>query len=503
MQLRNYRCGGFTRCLRHASCGKKDFVVREWRGGCKSPGATNVIRGAPMHSPKKRKHGRWVKTGCCLGAIAAGLTAVVEPARSQDIGAVPFVYMPSYSWAGAYIGVQAGHGWGRADYGTTQNSPTFPAVPIDMSGGSVGSYAGYNIQFGRLVAGVEADFEQAWLRSQSVLNPADGNIVKSEVDWSASVRGRVGYAFGNLLPYIAGGVTFAGVNFPFVLPGADASIYDNKQIRIGWTAGAGLEYAVFGNLILRGEYRYTDLGEHFEVAPFKASIHVSNAAAAFHEVRAGLALKFGDAPPPSVDQALSFAGASPVVWSGLYAGAVASFEQGHSNYVGLAGVTSHVPLNPSGTIPWVYAGYNFQFGRVVLGVEGDIQLSKMSGGGALVDLQGVIHPDFQVTSKLDNAWSARGRLGFAFGSFLPYVTAGVAGADYSHTILFSGQQHAFNDRFTNWTAGGGLEYALNDHVIFRTEYRYTPYGQVTNRHSVSNTVDLSVDEVRAGVAFKL
>jgi outer membrane immunogenic protein len=455
-----------------------------------------------MHSPRIRKHDRWGSLGCGLGVIAAGLTIVAEPVRSQEIATAPFAYRPAYSWAGAYIGVQAGHRWGRSDYAVTPSSPTLPVFPMDMTGGAVGPYAGYNLQSGPLVAGIEADFAKTWLRSPSVLNTFDDSIVKSEIDWTASVRGRLGYAFGNVMPYIAGGVTFAGVNFPYVLFGEEVT-RDNQKTRIGWTAGAGLEYAFLSNLIFRSEYRYTDLGEEFKVPRVGTSFHPTNTSVTNHEIRAGVALKFGDAPAPSIDAALSFANAPPVIWSGLYAGASASFAKSQSTYIGLASVTSYVPLNPSGTVPVAYAGYNFQFGRIVIGLEGDALLSKVSGGGALVDQNGVIHSDFRATSKLSDAWSARGRLGFAFGNFLPYVTAGAAGASYAHTIDAFGQQRSFNERFTSWTAGAGLDYALSDHLILRAEYRYTPYGQATNRHSLPNTVDLTVEEIRAGIAFKL
>jgi outer membrane immunogenic protein len=454
-----------------------------------------------MHCPRKRKYNRLVTIACRLGIVTAGLIVSAAPGQSQEISARPFAYSPSYSWAGAYIGAQAGHGWGRSHYASTPPWSQEPGVPMDMTGGVVGPYAGYNFQSSGLVAGIEADFAKTWLRSQSVLNPFDDSIVKSEIDWTASVRGRVGYAFGNVMPYIAGGVTFAGVNFPYVLPGSPGITHDNQQTRIGWTAGAGLEYAVFNNLILRGEYRYTDLGEKFEVKRVGAGIHFSDTSVTNHEFRAGVALKFGGPPSSSIDRVLSFSIAPPVNWSGLYAGALAGFNRSQSTYVGLALPAAYVPLKPSGTVPWIYAGYNFQFGRTVLGIEGDVLLSKISGGGALIDGAGRTHPELQVTSKLDNAWSVRGRLGFAFGNFLPYITAGVAGTDYSHTIHFPGE-HVFNERFTSWTAGTGLEYAVSDHLILRTEYRHTPYGQATNRHLVSNTVDLSVDEVRAGVAFK-
>ncbi|WP_163778405.1 outer membrane protein, partial [Proteus mirabilis] len=80
--------------------------------------------------------------------------------------------------------------------------------------------------------------------------------------------------------------------------------HDNQQTRIGWTAGAGLEYAVLGNLILRGEYRYTDLGEKFEVKRVGAGIHFADTSVTNHEFRAGVALKFGGPPSSSVDRVL-------------------------------------------------------------------------------------------------------------------------------------------------------------------------------------------------------
>lgn len=463
------------------------------------------VWGASVHCPRRRKYNRLVRIVFRLGAVTAGVIAIAEPGQSEDIIVRSFAYSPSYSWAGAYIGAQVGHGWGQTQFGSpTPPIPGRPAFAMDMSGSTGGLYAGYNFQYGGLVTGIEADFAKAWLRGPSMLEASGDVTSKSEIDWTASVRGRVGYAFGNLMPYITGGATIAGVNFPFVIDDLHPRTRDHRQTRIGWTAGAGFEYAATSNLIFRTEYRYTDFGNEFEVENFgKTSFHPSDTAVTVQEIRAGVALKFGDAPFPSIDRALSFSNASPVVWSGLYAGALIGYDRSQSTYRGLAALAPYVPLNPSGTVPWVYAGYNFQFGRTVLGIEGDIVLSNIRGGGSLIDRLGKVHSDFQVTSKLDNAWSVRGRLGFAFGNFLPYVTAGVAGADYSHTVHFSGQQRVFDGTFASWTAGAGLEYALTDHVIFRTEYRYTPYGQATSIHSPSNTVDLSVYEARAGVAFKL
>ena len=82
-----------------------------------------------------------------------------------------------------------------------------------------------------------------------------------------SVRARAGYAFGRLLPYVTGGVAFGSFNSDAQLFGVDldgatsfAASGANSATRVGWTLGAGLEYAINNHWSLRAEYRYTDFG---------------------------------------------------------------------------------------------------------------------------------------------------------------------------------------------------------------------------------------------------
>lgn len=443
----------------------------------------------------------------CL--VTSEVIVLVQPAYSGEAGSVPSsgaaAYPPSYSWAGGYIGVQAGETWSDVVFRISP-LPSNPKMPIEDSSPSLGVYAGYNFQFGRLVTGVEADFAKTWLKSQPVYYSSGSEVTHTEFDWNASIRGRIGYAFGNFMPYLAGGVTVADFHLPFAVVGFGNPEHDDARLRVGWTAGAGLEYAIAHNLIVRGEYRYSDFGEQFKVLRYDTvGARRADTSITFQEVRGGLAYKFDEAPSRSMDRALSFSSAQPVAWNGFHAGVMAGYDWSQSRYIGLAGYNSYVPLNPSGWVPWLYAGYDFQFGRTVLGVEGDFMLSALRGSGDLIDRQDVVHSDFRVTSKLSNAWSVRARLGFAWGNFLPYLTAGVAQGDYSHTIHTLSQnarQRIFTEIFTSWTAGAGLEYALSDHVRLRTEYRFTPYGQAMQRGTLPNTVDLSVQEVRAGIGFR-
>ena len=96
----------------------------------------------------------------------------------------------AYSWAGPYLGGNLGYAWGSVD-----NNPTNP------SGFAGGVQAGYNWQSGQLVFGVEGDLQA---------NGADDTFApwKFSNPWFGTVRGRVGYAFSNILFYGTGGLAF-------------------------------------------------------------------------------------------------------------------------------------------------------------------------------------------------------------------------------------------------------------------------------------------------------
>jgi len=140
----------------------------------------------------------------------------------------------AYDWSGFYLGAQGGYSWNKATYlGSDKNIDT----------GSFGVHAGYNFQSGNIVYGIENDFNY---------NAGDGKQTKLE--WDASGRARVGYALDRTLIFATGGVAAAGgkVDQP--------AIGKKDDILIGWTAGAGVEHAVTDNILIRGEYRYSDFG---------------------------------------------------------------------------------------------------------------------------------------------------------------------------------------------------------------------------------------------------
>ncbi len=240
------------------------------------------------------------------------------------------------NWAGPYVGGNVGAALGQSK---TQQSTVFSptgyfassSVPAVNGAGSKklspdgvigGLHAGYDWQFGSIVAGVIGEFGALALNESSgstVTYPccAPTNFtVKNKVstDWFLSFRPRVGYAFGNLLPYLTGGVSLTNLrtNFTFTDTFASASETANKtSTRVGWSVGTGIEYALNNNWSLKGEYLYTDFGRSSSsgtaltaftpAIAFPTNTFSHSADLQVHAIRIGFSYRFAaPTPPPGV-----------------------------------------------------------------------------------------------------------------------------------------------------------------------------------------------------------
>jgi outer membrane immunogenic protein len=209
-------------------------------------------------------------------ALFASIAAGAGSAAAADLAvkAPPPGLAPAYlsDWAGFYIGIHGGGGWADTtfDFFTGDNAK--------LSGGLVGGHAGYNWQYGSVVAGLEADFDGADI-SKTVL-PGTRFELKEKTNELASARARVGYlVFPSLLAYGTAGAGWGHTEFS----SAGATVSAGNQF--GWVAGAGLEYKLFGPLLLRAEYLHYDFAKT-TFAP------VDNVKETVDVVRGGLSYKF-------------------------------------------------------------------------------------------------------------------------------------------------------------------------------------------------------------------
>lgn len=218
-----------------------------------------------------------------LAGAAALSLGFVSAAQAADpiIYEQPPVMMPAamYDWSGFYAGVVGGYATGDADW-----SATIPdGGSFDIDGAFIGGVVGYNVQHGAWVWGIEGDLAWAGIDGSGVA--ADDDDISVDINWIGSVRGRVGYAFDNILPYVTAGVAFGDADIGI---SGDLNASDS-QLHVGWTAGLGVEVGITQNVSASLEYRYTDLGS--EDYDFGAGFDTVGAGD-FHTIGAALKWRF-------------------------------------------------------------------------------------------------------------------------------------------------------------------------------------------------------------------
>jgi outer membrane immunogenic protein len=186
----------------------------------------------------------------------------------------------------------------------------------------------------------------------------------------------------------------------------------------------------------------------------------------------------------------------PFSWSGLYMGVQLGYVGGNTEAQSgtSAGFNQAYDYKSSGWLGGGHAGYNFQSGNLVYGLEADLEKSGQDGNG--YSTLGLSH-----STALNWQGSLRGRLGLAFDRTLVYGTAGWAFGD----VKIDRGAYNYSDVRNGWTAGVGIEHMLTNNLSARIEYRYTDFGRGDFGSTALNSTDRStVDQhaVRAGLSLK-
>ena len=191
-------------------------------------------------------------------------------------------------------------------------------------------------------------------------------------------------------------------------------------------------------------------------------------------------------------------------WTGFYVGANLGYGFNHSDRVGVfdpAYLGNIGKADSKGLLGGLQAGYNWQAGAMVYGLEGDFNWTgmKKSVGGVV--------PGYGATAKIPMFATLRVRLGYAMGNALLYATGGLAVSDVKYRLVDFGTATATShDNWrASWTLGGGLEYAFNNNWSAKVEYLYVHAG----KHSIGNSALSYVTKetqgfhtVRAGLNYK-
>ncbi len=246
---------------------------------------------------------------------------------------------------------------------------------------------------------------------------------------------------------------------------------------------------------------------------------------------------------------------APVNWTGFYAGANIGYawaESGQSRTLvgdlfkdsGYQGRTDEWSISDRGLNGGVQAGYNWQTGGLVFGIEADLNFVKakpeQSNVLTLRSAAGV-NPPITVAARDKNKASVdyfatlRGRLGFATNALLIYATGGLAYAKVDHSfsqsfhiantgtpcvsaLLSMCMQGSKSSNKAGWVLGGGAEVALSQNWSLKAEYLYTKFGKISSESlgevdagpirvklpssKVSRSADLELQTVRVGVNYR-
>jgi outer membrane immunogenic protein len=241
-----------------------------------------------------------------LSGLAFGALAL--PAMAADMAPAPVYKAPVpvpvaiCNWCGWYVGANAGYAWSNSNSvdTTTTNLSAIPGLNGDVGGaiaaqgtGSVstksngfigGGQLGYNWQAGNIVYGLETDIQGlaesnsgssisnvSTVPGAAAVISSTGTISSSKsVSYLGTLRGRAGFlATPSFLIYGTGGLAYGGVKTSTTVtealgfgdtPGFFGTSASATSTRVGWTAGAGIEWLFWSRWSAKIEYRYYDLG---------------------------------------------------------------------------------------------------------------------------------------------------------------------------------------------------------------------------------------------------
>jgi len=235
-----------------------------------------------------------------IGLIAiAGSADAADPSAILPIKAPPPPAPVSYDWTGFYVGGHVAYSLGEAT--RTLSDPAPSGVGTTFSSLYGGVQGGYNYVLpSRLLLGAEADITfPNFFEDGSVFSGGTtlGTIVSDQIDYIATLRGRVGYTFDHWLIYGTGGFAWSQARFGET-PGVTSTEDHILLTRTGWTLGVGTELAIAPNWTARIEYFYDDFGTVAGVFPSGTAYR---SAFDIQMLRLGLNYKLGvaDADPPA------------------------------------------------------------------------------------------------------------------------------------------------------------------------------------------------------------
>ncbi len=273
-------------------------------------------------------------------------------AMADEMTSAPAYYIslptPTLQWSGLYFGINGGYGWSNSSVSLAPNDPAallgtsggggtgihgqaIPSTNFTIDGALAGGQIGFNYQITPLwLVGLEADYQWSDFKGSATTSAFRlGSVGTTNMLFDETVKsfgtvrarmgvipaaplllyGTAGLAYGQVSddltvanPLASGTGSLSAGGFSYLCSAGGPACFagSSSQTLWGWTAGAGAEYALTSNLILRGEASYVNLGVPSGTALAQRTVAGTSAAsftAGFSSVsfvfaRGGLSFKF-------------------------------------------------------------------------------------------------------------------------------------------------------------------------------------------------------------------
>ena len=204
------------------------------------------------------------------------------------------------------------------------------------------------------------------------------------------------------------------------------------------------------------------------------------------------------------------AAAEPSGWSGFYVGVEAGPGWGRSQLINAdpsrrTGLPFSDPFSIGGGLLGGIGGYNVQFGRWIVGVEGDMSWSRLRGAAHEIS---PFNTTFTNTTTANWLGTGRVRAGYSpTDAWLIYATGGFAGANLAATVGNVPGDYSRTQTDWGWALGGGVEAALSRNRSLSSEYLHVGlpdqnYAYPANILTTPRTLRANEDLVRIGLQYR-
>ncbi|MGB8565831.1 MAG: outer membrane beta-barrel protein, partial [Pseudolabrys sp.] len=193
---------------------------------------------------------------------------------------------PPYNWSGFYVGANFGGGWTNGSLNIPGN--TFYGGITEFI---AGVQAGYNIQAGHLLFGIEGDIDWASFNHPALPVPTLGSVSHR---WMSTVGGRVGLVDDRWLVFAKLGGGWVHSDATVNVPGSP--IWNGSSTNGGWLIGGGIEYGFKAHWTVKLEYDYLALSNWNS-----ATVPAVGLSRDVQTIKAGINYKFESGFPGGVE----------------------------------------------------------------------------------------------------------------------------------------------------------------------------------------------------------